>query len=176
MFQDNLNRAFCFLRDELETRAVASDAFPPEIFSSHIRASVSRYEDIISEAAKRCVCSSCGKLAPSSNVYQIGNDDSLILPLKGALDICGRHENIWDLCSSYHASLCRHMIPKFSAKNMVNVTLCQDYPSALNGLTLTEECLIAKCHPLGVVLKLRPGGHPSPVNYHALRGHFIVIS
>ena len=58
---------------------------------------------------------------------------------------------------------------------MVNVTLCQDYPSALEGLTLTEECLIAKCHPLGVVLKLRPGGHFSPVNYRALRGHFIVI-
>ena len=67
------------------------------------------------------------------------------------------------------------MIPKFSAKNLVNVTLCQDYPSALEGLTLTEECLIAKCHPLGVVLKLRPGGHSSPINYHALRGHFIVI-
>jgi hypothetical protein len=67
------------------------------------------------------------------------------------------------------------VIPKFSAKNMVNVTLCQGYPSALEGLTLTEEYLIAKCHPLGVVLKLRPGGHLSPVNYHALRGHFIVI-
>jgi hypothetical protein len=58
---------------------------------------------------------------------------------------------------------------------MVNVSLCQAYPSALEGLTLTEECLIAKCHPLGVVLELRPGGHLSPVNYHALRGHFIVI-
>lgn len=67
------------------------------------------------------------------------------------------------------------MIPKFSAKNLVNVTLCQDYPSALEDLTLTEEYLIAMCHPLGVVLKLRPGGRSSPVNYHALRGHFIVI-
>ncbi|KAI3286470.1 hypothetical protein DTO002I6_8141 [Penicillium roqueforti] len=67
------------------------------------------------------------------------------------------------------------MIPKFSAKNMVNVTLCQNYSSALEDLTLSEEYLIAKCHPLGVVLKLRPGGRSSPVNYHALRGHFIVI-
>jgi hypothetical protein len=53
--------------------------------------------------------------------------------------------------------------------------MCQDYPSALEDLTLAEEYLIAKCHPLGVVLKLRPGGRSSPVNYHALRGHFIVI-
>lgn len=58
---------------------------------------------------------------------------------------------------------------------MVNVTLCQNYSSALEDLTLSEEYLIAKCHPLGVVLKLRPGGRSSPVNYHALRGHFIVI-
>lgn len=67
------------------------------------------------------------------------------------------------------------MIPKLSAKNLMNITLCQDYPSALDGLTLTQEYLIAKCHPLGVVLKLRPGGRPAPVNYHALRGLFIVI-
>lgn len=174
-FQDNLNRALCFLGDELETRAVASDAFPPEISSSHIRASVARYEDFISAAAKRSVCCSCGKFVPNPNVHQVDNEDPLLLPLKGLLDTCGRHNNIWDVCSSCHTSLNRHMIPKFSAKNMVNVTLCQDYPSTLEGLTLTEECLIAKCHPLGVVLKLRPGGHPSPVNYHALRGHFIVI-
>lgn len=64
-FQDNLNRALSFLHDELETRAIASDAFPPEISSSHIRASVARYEDVISEAAKRCVCSSCGNLYPA---------------------------------------------------------------------------------------------------------------
>jgi hypothetical protein len=173
--QANLDRALCFLRDELETRAVASDVFPPDISCSHIRASVARYEDDISAAAKRCVCSSCGELVPTADIYRVGNEDPLLLPLLGSLDACGRHDNTWNLCSSCHASLNRDMIPKFSAKNLVNVTLCQDYPSALEGLTLTEECLIAKCHPLGVVLKLRPGGHSSPINYHALRGHFIVI-
>jgi hypothetical protein len=35
--------------------------------------------------------------------------------------------------------------------------------------------LIAKCHPVGIVIKLRPGGHSSPVSYRATRGHFIVI-
>lgn len=38
--QDNSNRALRFLCDELEARAVASDAFPPEISCSHIRASI----------------------------------------------------------------------------------------------------------------------------------------
>lgn len=55
------------------------------------------------------------------------------------------------------------------------MTLYQHYPSIFEDLTPVEECLIAKCHPLGIVLKLRPRGHSSPVSYRAERGHFIVI-
>jgi hypothetical protein len=57
----------------------------------------------------------------------------------------------------------------------MNVTLCQDYPSALEGLTTVEECLIARCHPAGAIFKLRPGGYVTSVNYYALKGHMIVI-
>ncbi|OKO94694.1 ATP-dependent DNA helicase pfh1 [Penicillium subrubescens] len=174
-FQDTLNQALGFLRDEVDARSAASNAFPPEVSSSHVRTSIARYEEEISAAANRDVCCSCGKLVPKSNIYNVHDMDPLLLPLRGALDTCGRHDNTWDLCSSCHASLNRNIIPKFSARNMVNVTMCQNYPPALKDLTLSEEYLIAKCHPLGVVLKLRPGGRSSPVNYHALRGHFIVI-
>jgi hypothetical protein len=59
--------------------------------------------------------------------------------------------------------------------NNINVTLCQHYPEFLKDLTLTEECLIAKSHPVGVIVKLRPGDRSSAANYHALRGHFIII-
>jgi hypothetical protein len=55
------------------------------------------------------------------------------------------------------------------------VITCQAYPSALEDLTAIEECLIAKCHPVGVILKLRPGGHSSPITSNAIRGHMIVI-
>lgn len=34
--------------------------------------------------------------------------------------------------------------------------------------------VVAMC-PVGVVVKLRPGGQTSPANYRALRGHFIII-
>ena len=53
--------------------------------------------------------------------------------------------------------------------------MCQHYPSALEDLTPVEECLIAKCHPVGTILKLRPSGRTSLTNYNALRGHMIVI-
>src|SRR5467141_658288 len=50
-----------------------------------------------------------------------------------------------------------------STDNSVNVTLCQNYPAALKDLTVVEECLIARCHPVGTILKLRPGGRHAPV-------------
>ncbi|PVH69293.1 hypothetical protein DL98DRAFT_368303, partial [Cadophora sp. DSE1049] len=91
------------------------------------------------------------------------------------LDRCGHHENSWDFCAVCHGAVSRSNIPKFSALNLVNVTTCQDYPSALEDLTTVEECLIAKCHPVGTILKLRPGGRTSPITYNAIRGHMIVI-
>ena len=60
-------------------------------------------------------------------------------------------------------------------KNLVNVTMCQDYLSILEDLTAIEECLIAKCHPVGTILKLRLGGCLSPTNYNILQGYMIVI-
>src|SRR5436190_4665185 len=99
----------------------------------------------------------------------------LILPLQGNLDSCGRDENTWIFCPLCYTALNQDKIPKFSAKNLVNVTMCQHYPPALEDLTPIEECLIAKCHPIGTILKLRPGGYSSPINYNALRGHMIVI-
>jgi hypothetical protein len=66
-------------------------------------------------------------------------------------------------------------VPKFSAKNLVNITLRQEYPSTLEDLASVEECLIARCHPVGLILKSRPNSRASPVNYNALRGHMIVF-
>ncbi|KAJ5367173.1 hypothetical protein N7541_001114 [Penicillium brevicompactum] len=97
------------------------------------------------------------------------------LPLEGFLDRCGHIDGFWNLCSGYHAALLRGSAPKFSAENKVNVTMCQHYPDSLKDLTLTKEYLIARSHPVGVIVKLRPGGRMSPANYHALRGHFIII-
>lgn len=163
------------LRQEFDNRKDASNAFPPDISRTHIRAAVARYEEKIEAAAMRDVCSSCGGFFRVTDVHTVEKDDPRIQLLQGELDNCGRHLNSWNLCSTCLTSLSQNTIPKFSAKNLVNVTLCQHYPSVLEDLTPVEECLIAKCHPLGLILKLRPGGRSSPVTYRAIRGHFIVI-
>lgn len=105
----------------------------------------------------------------------MNEDDRLLQPLHGYLDRCGKHYNDWDVCLPCLKSLSQNTLPTFSALNRVNMTMCQNYPSVLEDLSPVEECLMSKCHPLGMIIKLRPGGHTSPLNYRALRGHFIVI-
>jgi hypothetical protein len=173
--QEVLERAVAFLRDECQVRSAASDQFPPNISPRSIRESMGQYEDELASASARGLCASCGKEVPAADVLHVVSNDPILLPLVNSLDSCGLHGNRWSLCSSCHNALIRNAIPKFSGKNLVNVTMCQHYPSVLDGLTPVEECLIARSHPLGVILKLRPGGRSSPINYRALQGHFIVI-
>lgn len=170
-----IDRASCFLRQEHESRLCASNIFPPEISPSQIRLSVRRYEDGMDLFSRDATCASCGRLSPLSDARRFLDGDPLLRPLEGFLDSCGWKEGFWYLCSACHSALLRGSAPKFSAKNLVNVTLCQHYPDALKDLTITEEYLIAKSHPVGLVIKLRPGGQTSPANYRALRGHFIII-
>jgi uncharacterized protein DUF6570 len=126
--------------------------------------------------SSQCVCASCGEFVLSADICAIENDDSRLHVIgHNNLDCCARHGTSWDICRYCLAALSQSTIPKFSASNRINVTVCQDYPSALEGLTTVEECLIARCHPVGAIFKLRPGGRASPVNYYALRGHMIVI-
>lgn len=168
-------QAMRLIQDEYDKRVAASNLFPPDISSTDIRSSVSSYEDIIASAAKRGLCSSCGIFVPTPQIRHVQHGDRILNILNGALDSCGRHGDVWDICSNCHDDLVHFRVPKFSAENRINVTLCQNYPSELNGLTPVEEALIAKSHPLGMILKLRPGGRSSPINYHAVKGHFIVI-
>jgi hypothetical protein len=44
------------LEDGFKLREAASEAFPPEITSSHIRASVTIYEDEMSAKSVRSIC------------------------------------------------------------------------------------------------------------------------
>jgi hypothetical protein len=126
-------------------------------------------------ASERLICCCCGSFVAKDDIYMIDNQDDLILQQKNSLDRCGHHESSWTFCRYCYTAVSSWKIPKFSATNFVNITMCQSYPSALEDLTAVEECLIAKCHPVGTILKLRPGGHSTPACYNALRGHMIVI-
>jgi len=120
--QEAVKIALSVLTDEFEQWKVTSDTFPPRITSSEIRTSVSEYESQILEASKRSICSCCGILVAVSDVYNIDNGNDIIRPLQHQLNHCGYYRNSWDFCASCHSALKRGTIPKFSAKNYVNVT------------------------------------------------------
>jgi hypothetical protein len=175
MAPEAVKLAVGLLEDGFELREAASEVFPPEMTSSHIRASVTTYEDEMSATSVRSICCLYGRFVAATQIYEIDDQTDFILPPQDSLDHCGHHENYWDFYTSCHTAFSHGDIPKFSALNLVNVTMCQHYPSALEDLTAIEECLIAKCHPVSTILKLRPGGRPSSSNYNALRGHMVVI-
>lgn len=67
------------VEDEFGFRAAASEDFPPDITSSHIRTSVSRYEDEMSSAAERSVCCCCGRFIAAGDIYEVRNEARFIL-------------------------------------------------------------------------------------------------
>lgn len=141
-----MDRVLGFLHNKYELHAAATQSFQPEVTPSDVRKSISSYEEMTSNASKRSVCASCGKLVPDADIFPVHDGDPLLLPIGDALDRCSQRERTWNVCLPCHKTLIRGTIPKFSARNLVNVTLCQDYPSVLND-HLTEECVIARCHP-----------------------------
>ena len=153
------------LEEKFQLCKTASQAFPPDISSSHIHSAISRYEDAMTAASDRSICCSCSRFFPTTDIWKISELDDLLQLLEGHLDECGYHNGFWNFCISCHSAINRYKIPKFLFANYVNITTCQHYLPALKDLTPVEECLIAKCHPLGTILKLRPGGHTSPTNY-----------
>ena len=52
---------------------------------------------------------------------------------------------------------------------------CDRYPTELEGLAFVEECVMARRHPIGTILKLRPGNRRGPNSYYALRKHMMVM-
>jgi hypothetical protein len=84
---------------------------------------------------------------------------------EAGLDKCGYEDGYWLFCSKCHTKTLQGKIPKFSALNSMNVVMCDNYPAALKDLTFVEGCVIARRHPIGRILKLRPGNRRSLSNY-----------
>jgi hypothetical protein len=110
-------QALTLLQQDLDRRVEASNAFPPHLSPAHIRSAVARYEEDIERAGKRAVCSCCGRLLHITDIHEVGKQDARLRLLRGNLDLCGRHEHTWNLCSTCLTSLSQQTIPKFSAKN-----------------------------------------------------------
>ena len=153
--------------------------FPPEVTSQDIRAAMQRYEQVIQDACAEVEnsCASCGEFG--AELVNVGEDRlrsmETVIGVPIQLDDCGFVDGSYVLCKTCLNALDNGRIPKFSAMNAVNVTMCQHYPKELQDLTLVEEYAIARSHPIGAILKLKPNGVRNPTAYNGIRGHIVTI-
>src|SRR5271155_225320 len=70
--------AIGLLEEEFEQREAASEAFPPEISSTHIRTAISKYEDEISAVSERSICCSCGSFVATGDICKIDDEDDFM--------------------------------------------------------------------------------------------------
>lgn len=141
-----------------------------------------RYEQVIEDAcaAVEASCASCGEFVAKAESRLIPVDDNRLHIMKSPegvvqLDNCGITDGCYRFCMPCFNALTRGRIPKFSAQNAVNVTMCQHYPADLDDLTLTEQYAIARSHPIGTILKLKPNRVSNPTAYNGIRGHIVTI-
>jgi len=141
-----------------------------------------RYEQVVQDACAsvETSCASCGEFMSKAESELISIDDDRLYSMKSLegvvqLDNCNIVDGSYQLCKTCFNDLNRGRIPKFSALNAVNVNMCQHYPPELEDLTLMEEYVIARSHPIGTILKLKPNGVRNPTAYNGIRGHIITI-
>src|SRR5947199_718583 len=167
------------LIDAHNSRKAATARFPPKITPQHICTAMRRYEQVIQDACSgvEMSCVSCGEFG--SGLAAVDEDHLRSMEMKIGvriqLDHCGIVDGYYQFCQACLNALDGGRIPKFSAMNAVNITMCQDYPAELEDLTLTEEYAIARCHPIGAILKLKPNGLRNPTAYNGIRGHIVTI-
>ena len=168
--------------EDYNKRKAATARFPPKITPQHIRAAMRKYEQVIEDACKgvEASCASCGEFIAKAGSELIPVDDDRLGSMKPPedailLDDCSVADGSYQVCKACFNDLNGRRIPKFSALNAVNVTMCQHYPAELEDLTLMEEYAIARSHPIGTILKLKPNGARNPTAYNGIRGHLVTI-
>jgi serine/threonine protein kinase len=168
--------ALSLLQAEFDRHSVAAQHFPPIISSDILRSAINNFEQTLVRRSQQDVCASCGIFCPTSEIRRLPeNNDCLHDLTRAGLDKCGFHDGCWSFCTACYNDILKHKTPKFSALNSVNMITCDRYPPELEDLTFVEECAVARRHPIGAILKLRPGNRRSPNNYYALSGHMIVV-
>ncbi len=167
-----------------ERRVIDINEFSPTIDVGHICRSVAHYKRYIEScvAVMSGVCCYYGLFVSLlSSVVVLRFDYVIVTALhKDAiymafLNYCGREIDEYRFCYLCFHILKQKKVLKFSSINNINVVMCQDYPPALEVLTLVEEILIARCYPVISILKLRPNGVLLSVAYQHICSHSVVF-
>lgn len=173
------------LNDSFERRKEATKHFRNKPTAKQIRSAMRVREKIIENivASFQASCACCGVFAALKDLKEISIDDDRLDSMRPEgqriqLDNCALANGQYRFCHTCFQAISLNKEgapPKFSARNGCNDTMCDQFPFELENLSVAEEYLIARSRPLGIILKLKPKGQPSPVAYNAIRGHIITF-
>ena len=179
---DTFQRPAQTLIDAYLRRKAATSRFPLKTTAEDLWTTMRRYEHVIKDACStvEISCASCGEFMAKARPGLIPVGDERLRSMTSPegtvqLDNCGMVNGAYQVCQTCLNAFNGGRIPKFSALNAVNVTMCQNYPAELEDLTLMEEYTIARCHPIGAILKLKPNGIRNQAAYNGIRGHIVTI-
>ncbi len=172
------------LIDDFNCRKHAAMTFPLKLSDSTTRAAVKQFQLYLAEVASDLghVCTSCGLFIPVAEVTQLHHANLIFQ--KGisfnafseeSLDTCGQNGDHFYFCQSCVNDIQKSKPPQFCCINDVNTYTCHSYPESLKDLTLVEEAVIARAHPIISIIKLRPSGASISASYSRIRGHVIIF-
>ncbi len=170
--------------DDFNCRKHAAMTFPPKLSDSTTRAAVKQFQLHLAEVASdlEYVYISCGLFILVAEVTRLHRADLIFQ--KGissnafseeGLDTCGQNGNHLYFCQSCVNDIQKSKPPQFGCINGVNTYTCHSYPESLKDLTLVEEAVIARAHPIISIIMLRPSGASVSASYSRIRGHAVVL-
>lgn len=172
------------LIEDYESRKTAAIRFPPTLSNHSTRLAIRQFQSHVDNvvASTKDVCASCGLFISSGNLKRLHHSHPILLSafeshilVASDLDHCGKREHYFNFCMTCYRQIIESKPPKFGSTSQINVCTCQNYPDALNDLTLVEEAVIARAHPVISILKLRPAGASLSASYQRIRGHAVVL-
>ncbi len=167
---------------DYESRKTAAGFFPPTFSNHTTRIAIGRFQSHVDNvlANTKDVCANCGLFIVSGNLHCLHHDHPTLLAafesrilVESDLNNFGRRGYEFLFCKTCYRRILESNPPKFGSTSQINVCECQSYPAALDGLTLVEEAVIARAHPVISILKLRPAGASFSASYQTIRGHAV---
>ena len=172
------------LVDDFQQRKEAWLRFPPPLDNETTRAAIHRYQVQTDDATMHLnhVCGRCSCFTHPSELKIIPKDKPVVATASATgflsldkFDSYGCSSQSYIFFKECWKCITEEKPPKYSISNGMPQLCCQNYPSALENLSIAEEAVIARAHPVVTILKLRPNNRFNPGAYRGIRGHAILL-
>ena len=128
------------------------------------------------------ICESCSRFTHSCELKIILKDNPVVTTTSvnrifclDQFDYCGCLSQSYIICKKCWKRITEEKLPKYNIFNGMSQLCCQNYPPVLENLSIAEEVVIARAHPVVTILKSRPNNRFHPGSYRGIQGHAVIL-